>query len=123
MFFFLLSLFRLNDGLLRVHWRQVLVTVLLRAWCFILYLTFPNSVAYKKDPALIQAVLDVSHPTKPASLPHLVSFFCLPQAASRLSAGAVWTDTGGHYAADVRTPLLCMRLYVLWVHALMHTGG
>ncbi|PHJ20199.1 transmembrane, partial [Cystoisospora suis] len=50
---------RLNDGLLRVHWRQLLVTVLLRAWCFILYLTYPNSIAYKKDPALIEIVQEV----------------------------------------------------------------
>ncbi|CBZ50597.1 conserved hypothetical protein [Neospora caninum Liverpool] len=54
---------RLNDGLLRVHWRQLLITVLLRAWCFVLYLTFPNSITYSKDPDAIESVLE--HYTSP----------------------------------------------------------
>ncbi|EPR58128.1 putative transmembrane protein [Toxoplasma gondii TgCatPRC2] len=49
---------RLNDGLLRVHWRQLLLTLLLRLWCFILYLTFPNSITYSKDPGAIERVLE-----------------------------------------------------------------
>ncbi|KFG58674.1 putative transmembrane protein, partial [Toxoplasma gondii RUB] len=55
---------RLNDGLLRVHWRQLLLTLLLRLWCFILYLTFPNSITYSKDPGAIERVLEEAREEK-----------------------------------------------------------
>ncbi|PFH36244.1 hypothetical protein BESB_044360 [Besnoitia besnoiti] len=53
----MIKVVRLNDGLLRVHWRQLLMTTALRLWCFTLYLTFPNSITYNKEPGAMDDVL------------------------------------------------------------------
>ncbi|CDJ45195.1 hypothetical protein ETH_00000620, partial [Eimeria tenella] len=42
----LIKAVRLNDGLLRAHWRSVLVALVVRIWCCCLFFTFPGSVAH-----------------------------------------------------------------------------
>ncbi|XP_026192199.1 uncharacterized protein LOC34617551, partial [Cyclospora cayetanensis] len=42
----LIKAVRVNDGLLRAHWRSVLLCLLVRVWCCCLFFSFPNSVGH-----------------------------------------------------------------------------